>query len=395
MFSPINCCKWYRLVLALMLISLYGCSAFRPDQWYLHNPAKKELADQAKSNWTPVKDNLWQGLLKNQQLTADAELQAQRLLQQSIVSSNHISMVNWTWSEMLENLIDHQNKLGVQNKTIEKEKKETLENATEAGKKIEALLNETKSRESAVKKAQENKDRWQKELEVFETASHDFLLQQASQPENTQDFLKQVEEQATGIIGKEGISKLIPKDGIAAKPPGVTLEILTLGADLAKAQLEREKAIEERLQKESALFDKRQEEINAALKWANQAVSEINSNRLVNKSNGTVLVSIQKSLKNNTVPDTEGLISILQKCVLADDLYTLTDNTYNISKEALIRHYEIVDSEIAVKEREALVQRGLETLAVYHNGGITQEEINSILQAAQAVALAVISAGVI
>ena len=221
------------------------------------------------------------------------------------------------------------------------------------------------------------------------------MLQQASEPENTQDFLKQVEEQATGIIGKEGISKLIPKEGIADKPPGITLEILTLGANLAKAQLEREKAIEERLQKEIKLFSNRKEEITRVLEWTNKAKVELGSEGFKNKLNETVLVSIQKSLTNNSTPSTEGLIRKLQSYVLADDLYTLTDNTYDFSKAALIHHYEIVDSAIAVKEREVLIQGGLETLAVYHNGGITQEEINSILQAAQAIALAVISAGVI
>ena len=64
-------------------------------------------------------------------------------------------------------------------------------------------------------------------------------------------------------------------------------------------------------------------------------------------------------------------------------------------KRCKVHHYAIEDSAISAKEHEALIQRGLETLAVYHTGGITQEEINTILQAAQAIALAVISAGVI
>jgi len=405
MYSLKNMCTWHRLTLALMLITLHGCSTFRPDQWYLHNPVHKELADQAKSNWTHVQANLWQDLLKNQKLTSDAELSAQRVLQQSVVSSRHIEMVNMTWSEMLKKAIINQGSLKMECGgdptddgkcvAIEKQKNEFLETSTEVGKQIAALIKETKSKEEAVKKALENQKHWQEELVLFEKATQEFLLQQASKPENSQDFLKNVQKQATDIIGKDGIRKLIPEDGIADKPPGITFEILSLGADLAKAQLEREKAIERRLLDEITLFSNRKEEIIVALNWVNNAITELDSPGFKNEHNNTVFFSIQKSLKNNTTPNTEGLILTLQKYVLADDLYTLTDNTFEISKAVLVHHYAIEDSAISAKEHEALIQRGLETLAVYHTGGITQEEINTILQAAQAIALGVISAGVI
>jgi hypothetical protein len=81
--------------------------------------------------------------------------------------------------------------------------------------------------------------------------------------------------------------------------------------------------------------------------------------------------------------------------VVADDLYILTDNTFKISIATFLHHYAMEESAISAKEHESLIQRGLEILAVYHAGGTTQDEINSILEAAQTVALAVISAGVI
>lgn len=186
----------------------------------------------------------------------------------------------------------------------------------------------------------------------------------------------------------------MPLDGVADTPPGITLEILSLGVDLAETQLGRAKAIEERLQEEINVFSRREEEINEALTWVGRAIIEIGSEDFKSELNNTVLVSIQKSVKNKSTPDAEGLILALQEYVLADDLYTLSDNMFEISKSALLHHYAIEDSAISAREHEALIQRGLETLAVYHTGGITQEEINSILQAAQAVALGVISAGV-
>ncbi|MDP2204288.1 MAG: hypothetical protein Q8K07_19910 [Methylicorpusculum sp.] len=398
---PVNCHSWYRLALAFLLISLCGCTTFRPDRWYLHNPAHNDLADQAKSNWTPVQDNLWQSMLKNQKLTADAEIQTQRLLQQSVVKSHHLQLINMTWSEMRTKIEEYKNSLEKENEKLEKDKQSALEESTEIGKEIKELMDKTKSRQKAVDEAKANVETWQKELDLFEKATHDFLLRQANESEqdgksvDTQDLLKELQKQATAIAGNKDLKKIIPKNGIIDRPPGVTLEILSLGSDLAKAQLDRAKMIGKRLQEENNLIDARQKEIATTLIWVKKSMPELNDVSLKSELNTTVFASIQKSLNIQTKPNTEALIKKLQKYVLADDLYTLNDNIYDISKAVLIHHYEIENSAISSKEREVLIQRGLETLVAYHNGGITQEEINTIIQAAQAVALAVISAGVI
>ena len=154
-------------------------------------------------------------------------------------------------------------------------------------------------------------------------------------------------------------------------------------------------SIKNRLNAEIALFSKRETEIIEALEWVNKAITQIGSKGFKREQNTTVFQSIQKSLKNKAGFKTEVLIHKLQTYVLAEDLYTLSNNSFGVAKSALLHYYAIEDSAISAKEHEALLQRGLETLAVYHAGGITQEEINSILQAAQAVALGVISAGVL
>ena len=395
-FPQLNCNIWHRIALVLMLISLCGCSTFRPDRWYLHNPAHKDLADKAKANWTPVKDNLWQSLLNNQKLTADAELQEQRLLNQSVVTNKHLATINMTWGRMLENLKQYRNSLvgedgkGGEAKQIEGDQKKAFEQSTEIGKKVQQLTDDATTKKEAIETAKNNIKHWQDKLALIEKASHDYLLQQANKTETGEASLKDLQKQAGDIVGKGGIGKL--KDGLLDQPPGVTLEILSLGADLAKEELDRAQAIEKRLQEENNLYNKRQEEIATTKNWIERASVDINP---IIERNSTVMASIQKSLKNHTSPDTQGFILALQKYVLADDLFTLNDGLYKVSKDALVHYYQIEDSAISVKEREALIQRGLETLAVYHNGGITQEEINTIIQAAQAVALAVISAGVI
>ena len=169
--------KWRALVMVLMFISLYGCSTFRPDRWYLHNPANQELAEKAKSNWTPTQANFWQDLLENQKLTSSAELQAQRALQETVVSSNHIVIINTPWSKLLENAKEY--KATLEKEKLTKNKKQALDDKTKIGERIKALIKDTKSRENAVKVAQAEQWRWQAELILFEKATQGFLLQQA------------------------------------------------------------------------------------------------------------------------------------------------------------------------------------------------------------------------
>lgn len=184
-----------------MLISLSGCSTLRPDRWYLHNPVNKDLADQAKSNWTPVQANLWQNLLKNRKLTSDAELQAQRLLQQTVVSSRHIEIANMTWSEMLQEATDHRKNLEKLSDDIINKKDQALEASTAVGKKIEALLKETQSRQKALEKAQVVQQHWQDQLMMFEKATQDFLLQQANKPKTTSRMFLKVFTNKQSITG--------------------------------------------------------------------------------------------------------------------------------------------------------------------------------------------------
>lgn len=425
-------CKWQRLTVAVLLISLCGCSTFLPDRWYLHNPVNKEWAEQAKSNWTPNQANLWQNLLKNQKLTSNAELQAQRTLQQAVVSSNHIVIINTSWSDLIDNAKKYKNDLEGKKKKLNKEKKQALVDKTEIGKNIEELIKDKESRGKAIIEAQKNQSRWQAELVLFEKATQEFLLQQAIEnrdiegvkPKSTKEILNGILNEEITTVDNDGkdvqkpIREFLPDtqvklieslandsgmgtflkensqqlDSIAEQaPPGIIFQILSLGADLAKAKLDREKAIKNRLDEEIKLFSKRGKEIAKALKWINNAITEIGSHGFNHEINNTVFESIQNSLNNNTTPNTEGLIRKLQIYVLAEDLYTLSDNSFDIAKSSLLHYYAIEDSAISAREHESLIQRGLETLAVYHAGGITQEEINSILQAAQAVALGIIS----
>jgi len=379
----------------IILVAASGCASFQPGQWYLHDTANKELADQAKNNWAPVQADLWQNLLKNQKITSDAELDAQRLLQASVATSHHIAMVNIPWKDVLSTLQTYKSKLIKQNQDLDIKKNKALENATEAGKRIAVLLQENATRDEAIKKASENIEAWEQKLQLFENAAKKFVRLQTDSPENADAFVKDIQQKALDIVSADDLKSLMPVGKLEDNPPGITLEILSLGADLAKAQLDREKAIQNRLHAEFALFATRKQEIKDAMQWITQAISELDAPLFKKQLDNTVFASIQNSLKANTSPNTEGFNLILQKCVLADDFYTLTDNTFVISEAALIHRYTIEDSAISAKQHEALITRGLDTLTAYHSGGITQEEINTILQAAQAIGLAVISAGVI
>lgn len=432
--------KWQILVIPIVVISLFGCSTIRPDRLYLHNPAKKELIEKAKSNWTPVQEDLWQKLLNNQKLTSGAYIDAQEKLQQAVISTNHSVIVKSTWSELLVKAEEYKNKLTDEKKQLDSDRKEVLEDKTEIGKAIKKLIEENSSKEAAIKKAQNDQLRWHAELVLFEKATQGFLVQQAIEQRNienvkaktTKEIFTEILDEKITFVNSEGkneekkIRDLLPQsqldlinniiadkenfsgwqafikqngkqlDGIAEiAPPGITLQIISLGADLAKAQLDRAEAIKKRLDEEMVLFSRREKEIDESIYWMDQAITRLGSTGFKHQLNKTVLDSIEHSIRkkpSNTYP----LILKLQTFVLAEDLFTISNkDSFEIAKESLRHYYKIKDSAISAREHEVLIQRGLETLVTYHSGGITQEEINSILQATQAVALGVISGGIL
>lgn len=76
---------------------------------------------------------------------------------------------------------------------------------------------------------------------------------------------------------------------------------------------------------------------------------------------------------------------------------TLDDAAYNeaIVKEASLEHeYLIKLSAANAAEHEALIERGLQGIETYHNGGLTSEDVANFIRAAQAIATAVIAGGV-
>ena len=438
---------WQSLALVFMILSLFGCSTLRPDKLYLHNPVNKKLAEEAKSNWTPIKADLWQDLLNNQKLTSEAQLHAQRDLQNSVIKTLHTKNINSSWNDLLTNAKKYQVELTTAIENIEKGKKDSLDTKTETGEKIALLIKEKENRESAVKEVEKNKLAWEAELILFEKAIQAYILKQATtnnsdivKPKSTKEIFDEILNEKIAVTNeKDGvplrnalpeeklklINALTNKNSIDLSslqellkvdeklfqnmtPPGITFQILTLGANLAKLKIDREKTALNRLNEEITLFSKNLKMKQNALKYIDTAIISIEVQNFKVERNNTVIESIQKSLKslqtlknsknpksqkNESVLNPEKIILILQSYTLGEDLHFISENQFNISKEALLHYYSIEDAAISAREQEAFIQDVLEALVIYYAGGVTQEEINTIFQATQAVALAVIAGG--
>jgi hypothetical protein len=180
------------------------------------------------------------------------------------------------------------------------------------------------------------------------------------------------------------------------KPPGLTVTILSLAVDLAKAELDRTRLKVNYLEALIETLETEKEGLGSgyAEKALNILQGRIEEGTILR--NETVLATFDRLRKQ---PRKEKAI---KGCSRVIAYYAITKTLeesavlQSQSKPAILAHeYSIRLSAINSREHEALIARGLEGLAIYHAGGIKPEMIANFLRAAQTAALAVIGAGVL
>lgn len=177
--------------------------------------------------------------------------------------------------------------------------------------------------------------------------------------------------------------------------PGLKVIILSLGMDLAKAQLDRAKLEVNYLK---ARFD-------------DLLVARLEDSARIDAA----LTIIQKWTNNNNFVPTDKVRDTINKLRKQNNTETAIRNafeaiayysmTWTLDESArmelgtrlqVLKHeYEIRLSEINAREHEVLISRGLQGLAIYHEGGVTPAMIANFLRAAQGAALVVIGVGVL
>jgi hypothetical protein len=224
--------------------------------------------------------------------------------------------------------------------------------------------------------------------------------------ENGKEEVEKKEIQSVLKIGEDNFTNVMQANSgnlfDADAAPGIKIIILGLAVDLADKQLKRNKLNIAYLETVVNLLETQKKvtsNINETINLVREAEQSI-KDRIAEKSfkeTDTVLKTIntlRKSSRKSSKVE-HGLseafkVAGIYSMIMSDDVLEL-----ELQLAMLDHEYSIQLSAINAQEHEALISRGLQGLAAYHEGGITPETVANFLRAAQAVALGVIGAGVL
>lgn len=283
---------------------------------------------------------------------------------------------------------------------------------------LKTLSEALKELQTQIKAAENEHDQWMAREELFKGILQFYTDQTTNFSKADQALLKKANDEILGRkIGNKTIADLLSPDlknledfKIAAgtgpytinffdprKAPGLKIQLLSLGADLAAARLKRVKLDISRLTTLNGSWQKQQAALNLQEKHLGKALESINNYLAANKDG---VVSVEVALLQKAASDNaKASLSIFGRGFT----YYLLAVTYDESAireletqpSAIAHEYAIRLNQINEQEREAFVLRGLESLNLYHQGGITSEQVANLLGAAQAAGIGVIGAGVL
>ncbi len=402
-------------VVCFFLVLSSGCT-------YLHQPQKDALAKETSEEFKKFQEksaDLYTAMLANLQLTESrvSEVQDKISQQKEISFGNRIHFLTWgqirrDLEERKEEEENRQRRIAADINKLLKE----MEGFEGKGKDAAAGLELANTR---LKTAIKQENDWQAQVALFRGTIP--LVFQASKDEKLD--VKKLKEGKDQVLGqtvevreiKDGKLDYTPKtvgevldshDLIPllknytfnifnpAKAPGLTVTILSLALDLAKAERDRAKLRVDYLHGLIEALGPLKERRLPGYKI--KALNDLNflfKQNLVTQDETVLATFIRLRTQRKT------MIPYCARILASYAIVTTLEESEILklqSRPAILEHeYSIKLSAINSREHEALIARGLEGLAIYYKGGIKPETIANFLRAAQAVALAIIGAGVL
>lgn len=405
----------------LALLSQTGCV-------YLHNDGPAKQAESVLSQYRGFQTNsggvfgvMLENHAKVQQAFAERQAAAAELKFKAYASS----VPNMTWNDLMA---DVTNSLATNALTAVRLSNDfavavqTQLQASNELKTADAALTElTKQR----KAAETERDQWQARYELFQGLLEFYTGQTNDLAKLDKTALEQLKKQAlerkvtgtTNTVGEllsDDLKQLekVRLGGLATsytvdlldpkKAPGIKVQMLSLGEDLAQARkdrvqldLNRFDALERAWNDEQAALKFQNEHLRKARDGITSRTSARDGKLATVSAADTITASLETIRQGtNAVAERE---ATLQSCsrILIYYLMAVTEDESTIreieTKPSAIGHeYAIRLAQVNAGEREAFILRGLESLNRYHQGGITSEEIANLLRAAQAAGIGVI-----
>jgi hypothetical protein len=271
------------------------------------------------------------------------------------------------------------------------------------------------------KDAEVEQDQWKAREELFKGFLQFYTEHSGDFSKPDKDLLKQANQEILGrkIPGKTNtVGSLLSDDlknlehfdiAAATKPytldffdprkaPGIKVQLLSLGEDLAKARIKRLQLDLTWLDSLKASWTNQQDALKLQNSHVTKAMNDMGSYLDSPNVIGSNMEQFRAASATNAataraelMSSSRGLIYFLLAITYDESLVReLETHPSNLGHEHAIRLNQINE-----QEREVFVLRGLESLNAYHQGGIRPDEVANLLRAAEAAGIGVIGAGVL
>lgn len=409
-----------RLLGALMLI-LAPLSLTCSCVTYLHNPGKAALAKDTSEEFKKFQaasPQLNAAMLQNVQKVELKASKRQAEITAEIVASFADQVHTVTWEQVEKELEAAKAQQVQRQQAIKDAVKDILKKMGEAKPKVDNAEDGLRQVSKLLKKAIDKENQWQARQVLFRE-SIQFMAQVAA--ENLKLEPSILEAKKREILGKEiNIVFLASDDNLKTtystleqvlasdtdafnnlfdprSAPGLTVTILSLAEDLAKVQCDRAElqvwylgAKYKALKVQMAQMENSQKNIETALVMINDRLGE--GSFLPRDTALTTINKLHKTGKQNAIIAAGRATTLYGVIKILDESARLE---LQARPDILDHEYSIRLATINGKEHEALISRGLQSLVIYHEGGVKPEMIANFIRATQTVALAVIGAGVL
>lgn len=188
------------------------------------------------------------------------------------------------------------------------------------------------------------------------------------------------------------LKRFTVSDADPRSQPALIATMLSFSSDLADIQREKARSRTDYLKGRIDLLAARMVPSRAGAR-ALETVSDL-SRRNILLPEETVLSTLDRLRKGDgSEEDARSVLRVVADYAISRVLDREEGGRLSIRRAELEREHSLKGAALDAMEEEALISRGLQGLAVYHEGGITPEMVANFLRGAQAAALAAIGAG--
>lgn len=271
-----------------------------------------------------------------------------------------------------------------------------------------------------IKKQQAEVKAWNKQIETYQTAIAnlpDSLSGLAAQVTGMTSLINAAKETEAKVKSDKGLSsediteivkglRKVPNElkktlgDQLVEAPGIAVQILELGLELAKIEKKRAESILANVELKNEIY----EEAFVYTRVAQILLSNLNSKNkgLLRRWACTQMAAVKilerKNQTTSTASETVSAVNgvartlmALRNYATAEWLVTHQETVLPVRLARLEHQKSITDSLHNDEAWQTLITSGLDSIVAYHKGGVTEEDIANIVRIAQGIALFIIA----